>query len=79
MYMMLPRVKIKADLAVPTLVLGGEADRLFTIKEQKEIAIAFKSDLVLIPEIAHDMMLDTNWKMAATAIQQWLEKAEIVA
>lgn len=75
LYMLFPRVKIKTDLAVPTLVIGGEADRLFTLKEQKALATAFKSDLVIIPEIAHDMMLDTNWKMAATAILNWLEKA----
>jgi len=74
MYMMLPRVKIKADLAVPTLVVGGETDRLFTIKEQKEIATAFKSNLIIIPNIAHDMMLDTNWKTAAEAIHNWLER-----
>lgn len=79
MYMMLPRVKIRANLGVPTLVVGGEADRLFTIKEQKAIAKAYKSDLVLIPEIAHDMMLDTKWKMAAMAIQKWLEQVAKVA
>ncbi len=74
LFMMLPRVKVNADLQVPTLVVSGESDRLFIIKEQKAIATAFKSDLVIIPNIAHDMMLDTNWKMAATAIQNWLEE-----
>jgi len=38
-----------------------------------------ESELVLIPEIAHDMMLDTNWKVAATAIHKWLEQTSEVA
>ena len=73
LYMLFPRVKIKPDLGVPTLVVAGEKDRLFTIKEQKALATAFKSELSIIPNIAHDMMLDTNWKIAAEAIQNWLK------
>lgn len=75
LYMLFPRVKIKPDLAVPTLVVSGEMDRLFTAKEQRKLAAAFKSELIIIPNIAHDMMLDTNWKMAAKAIQNWLEQS----
>eukprot|EP00850_Spirogloea_muscicola_P002226 SM000008S22315 [mRNA] locus=s8:1050733:1053237:+ [translate_table: standard] len=38
----------------------------------EETADFFNTKAVLVPDVAHDVMLDTGWKCAANAVQQWL-------
>jgi len=56
----------------PTLVVGGEADRIFTPAEMRRTAAAYNGDLVMIPDASHDLMLDTRWQQAADAMLDWL-------
>jgi pimeloyl-ACP methyl ester carboxylesterase len=58
----------------PMLVLAAEDDRVFTVAEQQKTAEAYGADFVLLPNIAHDIMLDTNWKQAAAALHDWLKQ-----
>jgi pimeloyl-ACP methyl ester carboxylesterase len=61
-----------AETATPTLVLGAEQDRVVTIGEVNATAAHFGTDAVLLPEMAHDVMLDPDWKLASDAILTWL-------
>lgn len=54
----------------PVLVIAAEADQLFSVREQSRLAAWYGSELKLIPEAGHDLMLDPAWKQAADLIEQ---------
>lgn len=59
-------------ITTPLLVLGAENDRVFTMAEQRRTAHAYKTEAILYPNMAHDMMLERGWQMAADQILSWL-------
>jgi pimeloyl-ACP methyl ester carboxylesterase len=59
--------------APPMLVLAGEDDALFSVKEEAATARAYGADFVTVPGLAHDVMLDTRWPEAAAIVATWLE------
>eukprot|EP00850_Spirogloea_muscicola_P022015 SM000272S10282 [mRNA] locus=s272:65484:69983:- [translate_table: standard] len=56
----------------PILVLGAENDFIVDRAGLQETADFFDTEAVVVPNVAHDLMLDTGWKCAADAVQQWL-------
>eukprot|EP00873_Tetraselmis_striata_P025577 jgi/Tetstr1/445841/TSEL_033481.t1 len=58
--------------APPALVLGAELDKVVDIPAVEELAANWGVKPVIVPNIAHDMMLDSRWEDAATAIAAWL-------
>ncbi|MCB2224222.1 MAG: lysophospholipase [Actinobacteria bacterium] len=56
----------------PILVVGGEADRIFTPAEVRRTAAAYGTEAVMIPGAAHDLMLGPHWPEAAACILGWL-------
>ena len=71
--MIVPRIKINFHQKIPILVLSAQEDRLFTLKEHKATAQSYNADWQVIPNIAHNMMLESNWKNAADAIIDWID------
>ena len=65
----LPRPK---KVKTPLLVLGAENDRVFTVAEQRKTARAYKTEAILYPDMAHDMMLERGWGSVADQILSWL-------
>jgi pimeloyl-ACP methyl ester carboxylesterase len=72
------RVAIEASLLVfpdprhasaPVLTIAAERDTIFTLDEQRALAQAYNSELLVIPAAAHDLMLDPAWHLAADAIE----------
>jgi alpha-beta hydrolase superfamily lysophospholipase len=61
---------LHADL--PILVLGAADDHVFSAGEMRRLARAYGADLMLLPGLAHDVMLDTRWQHAANALWLWL-------
>ncbi len=61
----------------PMLVMGAEDDTLFSTEDIAATARAYDADLHLIPGMAHAMMLEANWREAADALADWLERVEI--
>jgi pimeloyl-ACP methyl ester carboxylesterase len=57
----------------PMLVLAAENDRVFTVAEQKATARAYGTEAVIFPNMAHDMMLEKDWRQVADKIMGWLE------
>eukprot|EP00899_Mesostigma_viride_P021652 jgi/Mesvir1/29489/Mv14030-RA.1 len=57
----------------PVLVLGAENDNLVDKEGVDELAAAYGVKPVIIAGMAHDVMLDTKWIMAADAIIKWLK------
>ncbi len=68
------RVKTNYHTKIPMLVLAAEKDNIFTIKENQSTAKKYNADFELVQGIAHDVMLDTTWKKAASVILKWLER-----
>jgi pimeloyl-ACP methyl ester carboxylesterase len=60
-------------VAVPMLVMGGEKDTIFTPHEVGATAAAYGTEAVIVPGVAHDMMLDTRWESVADRMLIWLE------
>ncbi len=64
--------KVKQIDAPKMLVIGAEKDTLISVAETKKTADAYEAQHVVIPNIAHDVMLDVNWKDTAQVIKDWL-------
>ena len=59
---------------VPVLVLGGALDFVVDREGLEETARWFgtRAELVVEPSLAHDVMLDADWEIAAARIERWL-------
>ncbi|KAL3699112.1 hypothetical protein R1sor_017134 [Riccia sorocarpa] len=60
--------------APPCLVLHAENDYVVDSEGSEETAEWCRTKLVVVPEIAHDLMLDTQWEDAAMVVNSWLEE-----
>ena len=56
----------------PLLVLGAERDYIIPPSEAARTADAYGAELRILPDIAHDLMLDPGWRRAADAMLAWL-------
>lgn len=56
----------------PMLVIGAERDAMFTVNEVCATATAYNCKAHIIPNAAHDLMLDARWQQAATIMLDWL-------
>ncbi len=56
----------------PLLVLAGSRDCLTPPSTARRTANAYGADLRILPDIAHDLMLDPGWRRAADAMHEWL-------
>lgn len=66
------RVRIRRS--VPMLVLAAQHDFVFSPRETATTARIYGADWQLIPDLAHDVMLDTRWRDAADAVCLWLDR-----
>ena len=64
-----------ANADVPVLVLGGDADFVVDAEGLEETARHYATDgrPVVLPNTAHDVMLDTRWIVAAKTIEKFIE------
>lgn len=72
--MLVPKVRSSPYHDIPKLALGAANDRLFSKEENNKIAKKFGADTMILPDIAHNMMLDTNWENTANYIKDWIEQ-----
>ena len=61
----------------PLLVLGGAQDKLFSPSEIEATALAYNVPHEILPDMAHDMMLDTRWQTVAERILLWLKEQKL--
>jgi alpha-beta hydrolase superfamily lysophospholipase len=64
-------------VSTPLLVLGAENDRVFTVAEQRRTARAYRTEAILYPDLAHDMMLELGWERVADQILSWLRSRSL--
>jgi pimeloyl-ACP methyl ester carboxylesterase len=58
----------------PVLVVAAECDTIFTLDEQRALARAYNAELLIVPQAAHDLMLDPAWAQAADAIEDFVNR-----
>jgi alpha-beta hydrolase superfamily lysophospholipase len=56
------------------LVLGAEKDTIFSVPEIEKTAKAYGAKCEIFPGMAHDMMLEKDWKKVADRIIKWIKK-----
>ena len=56
----------------PLLVLGAERDYIVPPADVVRTAETYGAESRILPDIAHDLMLDTDWRRAADALLEWL-------
>jgi pimeloyl-ACP methyl ester carboxylesterase len=59
------------------LVMGAVNDTIFHPDEIEATARAYRTQAVIFPDMAHDMMLDTGWQTVADGISAWLNEKGI--
>ncbi len=57
----------------PLLVLAAANDHVFTVEEEQATALAYNTEAEIFPDMAHDMMLEPNWRQVADKILGWLQ------
>lgn len=62
----------QVSIRPPMLVMAGAEDALFTPDESNALATIWGADWLELPEIAHAIMLEPKWEVAAEAISRWL-------
>ena len=65
-------IKINFHHKIPMLVIGGEMDNIFTVKEQEKTARKFNADLKIIKSAPHNLMLSSQWQEVADEILNWI-------
>jgi pimeloyl-ACP methyl ester carboxylesterase len=58
----------------PVLTIAAERDTIFTLDEQRALARAYDAELAIIPEAAHDLMLDSAWPLAADMVEDFVKR-----
>jgi pimeloyl-ACP methyl ester carboxylesterase len=58
----------------PLLVLGAEGDALIAPSKIKKTARDFAADIKIFPAMAHDLMLERDWRQVADFMVKWLER-----
>ena len=56
------------------LVLAAANDRVFSVTEEQATANAYGTEVVVFPDMAHDMMLEPSWQQVADRILGWLRE-----
>lgn len=60
----------------PVLVLGAARDNMLEPSEIQATARAYATQAEIIPDVAHNMMLELRWQTVAERIRVWLEELE---
>jgi pimeloyl-ACP methyl ester carboxylesterase len=59
-------------LDVPLLVLGAGEDPIFPASDVAATAAAWGTDPVMVPDLGHDVMLDSGWERVAAVLAEWV-------
>lgn len=63
----------------PVVAIGGENDGIVMEYQLRDAAEFFGTRAVIVPGVAHDLMLDTHWKRAASNLLDWVTSIEAEA
>lgn len=61
------------ETSAPVLVVAGDEDALFTVRDAAKTAEAYGVEPKVFAGFPHDMMLHSEWESLASQIARWLE------
>lgn len=61
----------------PLLVLGAARDNMLRASEIHATATAYNAQAKIMPDVAHNMMIELRWRTVAEAILGWLRECEL--
>jgi len=62
----------------PVLVLGAGQDNMIGRREVEVTARAYNTQAVIIPDVAHNSMLEQRWQSVAKQVLTWLNERQVV-
>jgi pimeloyl-ACP methyl ester carboxylesterase len=65
------------DVGTPLLWLAGEKDAVISVEHEQASADYYRADFMVVPEAAHDIQIEFNFRETARAIHDWLEERGI--
>jgi alpha-beta hydrolase superfamily lysophospholipase len=68
-----------AKVKTPLLILGAGRDNMLSPSEIEATASAYRTHAQIVPNVAHDSMLEQRWQTVADRILAWLNEREIVS
>jgi pimeloyl-ACP methyl ester carboxylesterase len=68
-----------AKVKTPLLILGAERDNMISPREIEATAMAYNTQAQIIPDVAHNSMLEQRWQSVANRILTWLNEVDIRA
>jgi pimeloyl-ACP methyl ester carboxylesterase len=68
-----------AKLKTPLLVLGVGRDNMIAPREIEATARAYNTQAEIIPDLAHNSMLEQRWQKVAERIRTWLNEVDTCA
>ncbi|MDA1004209.1 MAG: alpha/beta hydrolase [Chloroflexi bacterium] len=71
---MLVRRPRPSRVQTPVLVMGGDSDGLFSVREMDATARAYGGEAVIVPGAGHNLMLDARWREVAERMLTWLRE-----
>ena len=60
------------QVKTPLLWLAGEKDAVAKIEIQRKSAAHYGAELVVVPDAAHNVMMEYNYRQTAEQIHNWL-------
>jgi pimeloyl-ACP methyl ester carboxylesterase len=70
----LPLGRGRTPTSTPPLVLGAAGDRIATPGDVKATALFYDTTPIIVPGLAHMMMLERGWESVAQPLLDWLER-----
>jgi pimeloyl-ACP methyl ester carboxylesterase len=67
-----------AKIRTPLLVLGVGRDNMIGPREIEATARAYHTQAEIIPDVAHNSMLERNWRAVAERILAWVDERQVV-
>ncbi len=65
------------QVKTPLLWLAGEVDAVISVESERRSAAYYHPDFVVVPNAAHNLMMEHNYRETADTIQNWLSKRGI--
>jgi alpha-beta hydrolase superfamily lysophospholipase len=72
-----PFWKPAENVQTPILLLAGEKDAVVTVEGLRKSAAHYKADFQVIPESAHNLMMEKTYLQTVGKIDAWLNEKQI--
>ena len=65
------------QVSTPLLWLAGEIDAVIAVEAERRSAACYQADFVVVPQAAHNLMMEHNYRETAETIHRWLNNRSI--